>query len=76
MRTRIYSEAEARASETCVGCGKVTNCPGGLCCWHCYKYRTDVEPLKYCGVSFEDWQRLLPELPWWREAVYESDQRS
>lgn len=54
------SDAEARRSDVCVGCGKPTDCPGGVVCWTCFKYR--YNPLKYFNGSFEAWQRTLPEL--------------
>ena len=40
------TEEQARLSQTCPGCGK----PKALelvVCWGCFKYRTDVTPLKY-----------------------------
>lgn len=61
MRDVIVTESEARSLALCVGCGKPTTCPGGLCCWSCFKYIPDA--LKWSGKSFLDWQRGLPELP-------------
>lgn len=63
MRAVVISEREARLSPICIGCGRPTNCPGGLVCWDCFKRREDVTPLKYSGQTFEEWQRGLPPFP-------------
>ena len=55
MRTVVVSEAEARASAVCVGCGQPKDSGSGLVCWHCFKRSAD--PLKWAGVSFTEWQR-------------------
>lgn len=60
----IITEVEARTLALCIGCGRPTDCPSGLCCWHCFKQgRLGGEPLKYCGRDFRDWQRNLMPLP-------------
>lgn len=58
---RIFSERELRAMPTCVGCGRDKD-RGLVCCWTCFKYKKPelgVEPLKYSGVSIDEWQRQL-----------------
>ena len=54
----IYTESQARQSALCVGCHK-PKAPALLVCWACFKYHcpTNSTPLKYSGLSFEDWQR-------------------
>lgn len=62
MRKLILPEPIARNLKTCVGCGKPKNETHGLpmaCCWHCFK--DAPVPLKYANLSFEDWQRALPD---------------
>ena len=55
----ILSEAQARQSKLCIGCRTATDCPGGLVCWQCFKYSCPLHPrpLKYSGLSFEEWQK-------------------
>lgn len=52
----IMSERErnARKSLFCPACGEEKGL-GTVVCWDCFKYRKDVTPLKYSGLSFEDW---------------------
>lgn len=54
----IYTDAQARASAFCIGCHSLKQ-PGLLVCWRCFKVYcpTNPTPLKYSGLSFEDWQR-------------------
>ena len=54
----ILTEAQARANPICVGCHKPKPLDH-LVCWQCFKYScpTNPKPLKYSGLSFEDWQR-------------------
>ena len=42
----ISTEAEARQSPQCPGCGKAKEI-GCVVCWRCYKQRTDCIPLKH-----------------------------
>lgn len=59
MRSKVVTEQEARSSPICIGCGN-DNDPGCMVCWTCFKRGPD--PLKYSGVSFEEWQKRQPEI--------------
>lgn len=54
-----FTEAEARAGVFCVGCHRLNKPKDHLLCWSCFKYHcpNNPTPLKYSGLSFEDWQR-------------------
>ena len=52
--TTIISEEQARATNTCVGCHRHKE-KNLVVCWDCFKSGPD--PLKYCAISFEAWQR-------------------
>ena len=32
---------------------------GSPVCWDCFKYRTDVTPLKYFQSSYDEWVKYL-----------------
>lgn len=61
-----YSAVEdaARKSKVCI-CGKSMNeglrpqDEGSPVCWDCFKYRTDVTPLKYFQSSYDEWVKYL-----------------
>lgn len=36
------------------------NDEGGPVCWHCFKHRTDVTPLKYFQGTYEEWVKCFP----------------
>lgn len=61
LSEHIITEAEARSIPVCIGCGRPTDCPGGMVCWGCFKGGDD--PLKYSWKSFAHWQAHLPPLP-------------
>jgi hypothetical protein len=50
-----------RISPTCI-CGKAKDI-GADVCWHCFKHRDDVVPLKYFGGSYEEWVSELSNVP-------------
>lgn len=43
-----------RKSTVCKGCGKEKQL-GLVVCWTCFKYRTDIIPLKSFEGSFSEW---------------------
>ena len=55
------NEAMVRRHKYCAGCGKEKGI-GGLVCWSCFKYRTDIKPLKYSDKSLEAWLKDLPTI--------------
>ena len=54
----LITENEARNNPFCPGCGKPKN-TGLIVCWHCFKTRQDITPLKYYEGTFADWLMLL-----------------
>ena len=50
----MITENKARESLICPGCGKQKN-PGLVVCWHCFKYRIDITPLKYFSGTWKQW---------------------
>lgn len=55
------TDAEARASTVCVGCGGTKDI-GLVVCWNCYSHRKDVTPLKWFqgfDGDFQDWQQMV-----------------
>lgn len=50
----IISEDQARAEMYCRGCGENKDL-GLVVCWNCFKYRTDVKPLKYYSGDLSEW---------------------
>lgn len=59
---RILTETQARNSSECIGCGK-DNPAGCIVCWQCFKYRTDIVPLKQWNGGFAEWQVVA--IPTW-----------
>lgn len=55
MENQPADEAAERNNETCCGCGKAKELPRQVVCWKCFKYRTDVTPLKYFDGSLTEW---------------------
>ena len=54
-RADHFQETLARADSKCRGCGTPKH-PGLLIvCWSCFKYRTDITPLKYYEGTFVEW---------------------
>ena len=53
-----FSEEIARSSDRCA-CGKRKS-PGDVVCWNCFKYRTDIVPLKDFAGSYQEWLGTLP----------------
>lgn len=53
-------EEVARLSPICI-CGARKSLPRMSVCWDCFKYRKDVVPLKYSGLSYAEWVKTLPE---------------
>jgi len=52
------NETNIRQSGICPGCGNLK--PAGcLVCWHCFKRRQDVTPLKYFDGSVNKWLRMV-----------------
>lgn len=51
-------EELARTEETCRGCGNPKTI-GLVVCWDCFKYRTDVTPLKYYEGTFPEWLAVI-----------------
>ena len=51
---QMLPESHARALPTCPGCGKPKQL-GCIVCWDCFKYRSDITPLKYYDGSLVDW---------------------
>lgn len=54
----IPTETQARAMTICPACGRGKTYQA-LVCWNCFKYRQDITPLKYSGLSFRDWLRTV-----------------
>ena len=50
----MLPESYARTLSICPGCGKPKQI-GCVVCWDCFKYRTDIKPLKYFDGSLADW---------------------
>jgi hypothetical protein len=53
-----FAEEIARDSDTCA-CGREKSV-GIVVCWRCFKYRTDIVPLKYFVGSYQAWLETLP----------------
>ena len=51
---QMLPDNHVRALQTCPGCGKAKQA-GCVVCWDCFKYRTDITPLKYFDGSLADW---------------------
>ncbi len=54
MKTSTSPET-ARAGKVCLGCGEPKEAGVLIVCWNCFKYRTDITPLKYFEGTFEEW---------------------
>lgn len=50
----------ARPETFCRGCGEV-KIVGMLVCWNCFKYRTDITPLKHYKGTFAGWLETVKE---------------
>lgn len=46
---------------TCLGCGNNKSL-GLVVCWNCFKYRSDITPLKYYNGSFQEWLDTIPHI--------------
>jgi len=54
-------DKKLRDSETCEGCGSRKD-KGTVVCWDCFKYRTDVTPLKYFQGSLTGWFKYINQV--------------
>lgn len=60
MLTAEELDQACRNMDICPGCDKAKDPEQQLAvCWDCFKYRQDVTPLKYSGLSLGEWLEMI-----------------